>query len=115
WQITKIFQLSKSKKSESPQGVPDNRDNKIQGYITAIFGIFLYGFMIYNFWNYSKLYPPKSGSAEGVQIDNLFFTTIVVIMIVQVVTQFLLFYYGYKYHGKKGQVAKFIPENEKLE
>src|SRR5699024_2316203 len=35
--------------------------------------------------------------------------------IVQVVTQFLLFYYGYKYHGKKGQVAKFIPENEKLE
>lgn len=115
WQISKIFQLSKSKKSESPEGVPDNRDNKIQGYIMAIFGILFYGFMIYNFWDYSKLYPPKSASVEGVEIDNLFFVTIVVIMIVQVITQFLLFYYSYKYHGRKGQIAKFYPDNEKLE
>lgn len=36
-------------------------------------------------------------------------------MIVQVITQFLLFYYGYRYYGKKGQRAKYVAENEKLE
>src|SRR5690625_1558795 len=115
WQINKIFQLSKTKKSDSPQGVNDNRDNKIQGYLMLAFGILFYGFMIYNFWNYSKLYPPKSGSAEGAEIDTLMFTTMIVLMIVQAIMQALIFYFGYKYHGRKGQRAKFIAENDKLE
>ncbi len=115
WQISKIFQLSKSKKSDVPAGVPDDRDNKIQGYLMAAFGFAFYAFMIYNFWEYSAFYPPKSASLEGEGIDTLFFTTIVIIMIVQVITQFLLFYYGYRYYGKKGQRAKYVAENEKLE
>src|SRR5699024_932168 len=85
WQISKIFQLSKSKKSESDAGVNDNRDNRIQGYLMLAFGILFYGFMIFNFWEYSKLYPPKAASAEGVSIDTLFFTTIIIIMLVQVI------------------------------
>lgn len=115
WQISKIFQLSKNKKSDTPGGVNDNRDNRIQGYIMLAFGIAFYGFMIFNFWEYSKLYPPKAASTEGVQLDTLFFTTIIIIMIVQVIMQALLFYYGYRYSGKKGQRAKFFPEHEKLE
>lgn len=115
WQISKIFKLPQNKKSETPGGVNDNRDNRIQGYLMMAFGIAFYGFMIFNFWEYSKLYPPKAASSEGVQIDTLFFTTIIIIMIVQVIMQALLFYYGYKYSGKKGQRAKFFPEHEKLE
>lgn len=115
WQISKIFQLSKSKKSESHAGVNDNRDNRIQGYLMLAFGILFYGFMIFNFWEYSRLYPPKSASVEGVDIDTLFFTTAIVIMIVQVLMQALIFYFSYKYHGKEGQVAKFFPDHEKLE
>lgn len=115
WQISKIFQLSKSKKSEAPGGVNDDRDNRIQGYIMLIFGIAFYGFMIFNFWEYSSFYPPKAASSEGVELDRLFFTTIILIMVVQVIMQALIFYYGYKYHGKNGRVAKFFPDHEKLE
>lgn len=115
WQISKIFNLSKKEASTSPGGVNDNRDNKIQGWIMLVFGIAFFGFMIHNFWNYSSFYPPKAGSSEGVQLDRLFFTTIVIIMIVQVIMQALLFYFSYRYHGRKGQVAKFLPENEKIE
>ncbi len=115
WQIAKIFQLSRKEESQSPEGVNDDRDNKIQGWIMLIFGIFFFGLMIHNFWNYSSFYPPKSGSSEGVEIDRLFFTTIILIMVVQVIMQALIFYYGYKFHGRKGQIAKFFPEHEKLE
>jgi len=115
WQISKIFQLSRSKKSESHPGVSDWRDNRIQGYLLLAFGILFYGFMIFNFWEYSRLYPPKAASAEGADIDTLFFTTAIVIMLVQVVMQALIFYFSYKYYGKKGKVAKFFPDHEKLE
>lgn len=115
WQVSKIFQLSRTKNTEVPEGTQDDRDNKIQGYILLIFGILFYAFMIFNFWEYGKLYPPKSASVEGIEYDRLFFTTIILIMIVQVVMQALIFYYGYKYSGKKGQVAKFFPDHEKLE
>jgi|SRR5690625_3228714 len=115
WQISKIFELSRSKKSESHPGVNDNRDNRIQGYLMLAFGILFYAFMIFNFWEYSKLYPPKAASAEGMDYDTLFFTTAIVIMLVQVVMQALIFYFSYKYYGRKGQVAKFFPDHEKLE
>ncbi len=115
WQISKIFQLAKTKKSESYAGVNDSRDNRIQGYLMLTFGILFYGFMIFNFWEYSKLYPPKAASAEGVELDTLFFTTAIVIMLVQVLMQALIFYFSYKYHGRKGLVAKFFPDHDKLE
>lgn len=57
WQIAKIFQLSRKEESQSPEGVNDDRDNKIQGWIMLIFGIFFFGLMIHNFWNYSSFYP----------------------------------------------------------
>src|SRR5699024_6118531 len=92
-----------------------DRDNKIQGYLMLAFGIAFYGFMIYNFWDYSKLYPPKAASAEGVEIDRLFFTTMVVLLIVQAVMQALIFYFAYKYRGNKNRRATFIADNDKLE
>lgn len=115
WQFSKIFQLSRTKPSEAPAGVQDNRDNRIQGIISLVFGILFFGFMIHNFWFYSSFYPPKAASSEGVQIDNLFFTTMVILIIVQFIMQALLYYFSYKYHGREGVVAKFFPEHERLE
>lgn len=114
WQMSKIYRLSQSKApDDSP--IANNKDNKNQGILMLVFTVFLYGFMIFNFWDYSALYPPKSGSEHGVDIDRLFFVSIIVIMIVQLVTQFLLFYFSYKYHGKSGQKALFYADNDKLE
>jgi cytochrome c oxidase subunit 2 len=41
--------------------------------------------------------------------------SMILIFFVQTVTQALLHYYAYKYSGKKGQVAAYISDNNKLE
>ena len=41
--------------------------------------------------------------------------TMVLIFIVQIITQFLLYYFAYKYKGKKNNKALFFTDNHKLE
>lgn len=114
WQMSKIFNLSRAKAPDD-SGVANNKDNKNQGILMLVFNVVFYLCMIYCFWNYSKLYLPKAASEHGVDVDRLFFISIIVIMIVQVITQFLLFYFSYKYHGRKGAKALFYADNDKLE
>merc|ERR1712093_882031 len=74
-----------------------------------------YAITIYCFWNYSKFYLPEPSSAHGGSYDTLMFISIGLIMTVQVITQFLLHYFAYKYKGRKGQKALFYADNDKLE
>ena len=62
-------------------------------------------------------YPLMSNSASehGKEVDNLMWISMILIFFVQTVTQALLHYYAYKYSGKKGQVAAYISDNNKLE
>jgi cytochrome c oxidase subunit 2 len=48
-------------------------------------------------------------------IDNLMIISMVVIFIVQIVTQFLLHYFAFKYKGEKGKKALFYADNNTLE
>ena len=114
WQISKIFELSKKPGTETTE-VASDKDNKQQAGILLGFMIFLYGGMLYCFWNYSRLYLPEAASEHGQQYDNLMFLSIAIIMVVQVITQGLLHWFGYKYHGRKGQKALFYADNDKLE
>jgi len=114
WQISKIFQLSRSSNVDSSQ-IANDKDNKSQAYIMIGFVIFFYGLMIYSFWNYSKLYLPEAASAHGSHVDNLMFLSIGIIMFVQVITQALLHFFAIKYKGKKGNKALFFADNDKLE
>ncbi|WP_121666801.1 cytochrome c oxidase subunit II [Mesonia aquimarina] len=114
WQMSKILKLSKSSSSDDSQ-VATDKDNKNQAYIMLGFVIFFYVFMFYNFWNYSKFYLPEAASAHGSEYDTLMFISIGLIMVVQVITQFLLHYFAYKYKGEKGKKALFFADNDKLE
>lgn len=114
WQISKIFELSKSSDEDSSQ-IANDKDNKNQAYIMVGFVIFFYALMIFSFWNYSKLYLPEAASEHGSKVDNLMFLSIGIIMFVQVITQALLHYFAVKYRGKKGRRALFYADNDKLE
>jgi len=59
--------------------------------------------------------PLKSASAHGGSIDSLFNTTLFFTGIVFVVTQYLLFWFSYKYRAKKGGKAMFFQHNTNLE
>lgn len=114
WQLSKIFKLSKPIDSNDTQ-IADNKDNQNQGKIFLAFMIFLYGLMIYSFWSLSKFYLPESAAEHGYEYDQLMFISIGIIMFVQVITQFLLHWFAYKYRGQKGKKALFYADNDKLE
>jgi cytochrome c oxidase subunit 2 len=57
----------------------------------------------------------NSASEHGVEIDQLFWITMVVVFTVFIITNGALFFFAYRY-GKDGdRVAKYYPENHKLE
>lgn len=114
WQMSKIFQMSKGPGADSSEIANDN-DNKQQAKLMLWFMIFLYVGMAYSFWHWSKLYLPEAASEHGNDVDTLMFISIGLIMVVQVITQALLHWFAYKYHGKKGQKALFFADNDKLE
>ena len=116
WQISKIFKLSQSgkKKVEETQ-IANNTDNKRNGLLFMGFMVLFYFLMAYSFIVYGDFYLPEAASEHGSKVDTLMFVTVGVIMFVQLITQFLLFYYSYKYRGEKGKKALFYADNDKLE
>ena len=115
WQMSKIYALSKGNSKGEDGEVANGKDNRINSKLMVMFMVFLYFLMFYCFWNYSKFYLPEASSEHGSKYDNLMFISIAVIMIVQVVTQFLLHFFAYKYKGEKGRRALFYADNDKLE
>ena len=107
WQITSIFNLKGA--------IATEKDNNTQGILFVAFGVFFYGLMIFSFWKYSVILLPESASAEGARIDKLYIVTMLLILFVQAVTQFLLFYFAFKYRGVKGRKALFYADSHKLE
>jgi cytochrome c oxidase subunit 2 len=107
WQVTSIFNLKSVIASE--------KDNNTQGILFAVFGILFYAFMIFCFAKYSVVMLPESASFEGEEYDLLYMITMVLILIVQAITQFLLFYFSFKYRGIKGRKALFYADSHKLE
>ncbi|MFK7808926.1 MAG: OmpA family protein [Saprospiraceae bacterium] len=59
--------------------------------------------------------PHQAASEHGGELDSLFNTTLFFTGIVFVITHVFLFYFAYKYSGKKGRVAKFLAHDTKLE
>ena len=114
WQMVKIFDLANAS-SENTQ-VATDKDNRINGYLMMGFLAFIYVITIISFVNWGDL-PLMSNSASehGPQLDNLMIISMVIIFIVQTITQFLLHYFAYKYKGEKGRKALFYADNDKLE
>lgn len=107
WQLTNIFNLKTQ--------VADESDNDQQGKLMFVFMIGFYGLMIFSFWKYSAVLLPEAASREGARIDNLYMITMLMILGVQGIMQFLIFYFAYKYRGVKGRKALFYADSHKLE
>lgn len=116
WQLTKIFDLTQVGKTTENTQVADDNDNKVNGYLSFAFLAFIYLITIYCFVYYGK-FPLMSNAASvhGKDVDQLMWISMILIFIVQTITQGLLFYFSYKYYGRKGQVASYFSDNNKLE
>jgi cytochrome c oxidase subunit 2 len=116
WQLTKIFDLTQVGKQSDDNQVANDNDNNVNGYLSFAFLAFIYIITIYCFANYGK-FPLMSNAASvhGKEVDQLMWISMILIFIVQTITQGLLFYFSYKYRGKKGQIATYFSDNNKLE
>lgn len=119
WQLTKIFDLTNSKLNvgnEYESEIATDKDNNINGYLMFGFLAFIYIFTIYSCvkWGYFPLLN-NSASEHGNDVDQLMWITLVVIFLVQIVTQFLLHYFAFKYRGNKNRKAIFFADNDRLE
>jgi cytochrome c oxidase subunit 2 len=113
--LTKIFDLSQVGSSKNSSGIADDNDNNVQGYLMFGFLAFIYIFTIYGLIKWGDLPLHTPASAHGGEVDSLMNITWVVIFFVQAVTQALLYYFGFKYRGRKDQTALYFSDNNKLE
>ena len=116
WQLTKIFDLTQVGANVNDTQVANDNDNKVNGYLMFGFLVFIYLTTIWCLVYYGK-FPmmSDSASAHGPQLDNLMAITMVLIFVVQSITQALLHYFAFKYRGRQGQQALYFADSNKLE
>ena len=114
WQMVKIFDLAQA--GNSNDQVATDKDNALNGYLMMGFLAFIYLITIWSMVEYGDLpLMSNSASAHGPQLDNLMIISMALIFVVQTITQFLLYYFAFKYRGEKGKKALFYADNNTLE
>lgn len=117
WQLTKIFDLTQVGESVDNSQIANHNDNNVQGYLMFGFLAFIYIITIYCLVYFGNLpLLDHSASEHGVVIDGLMWTTLILIFVVQTITQALLHYFAFKYRGHKPEMkALYYADNDKLE
>lgn len=116
WQLTKIFDLTQiGQSSVEKSEIANERDNNVNGYLMFGFLGFIYIFTIYSLLKWGHLVLGTPASEHGTHYDNLMMISMVLIFIVQTITQALLHYFSFKYRGSKDKKALYFADNDKLE
>ncbi len=114
WQVVKMLDLAKANIKSSQ--VASDKDNRVNGILMLVFLAFIYIITIVSFIKWGDLPLISNAASEhGPQIDNLMIISMIIIFIVQTVTQFLLHWFAFKYKGEKGKKALFFADNNMLE
>lgn len=114
WQMVKMFDIAQASANNSQ--IATDKDNKYNGYLMLAFLAFIYIITIVCFVKWGDLPLLSNAASEhGPEIDNLMIISMVLIFIVQTITQFLLHFFAFKYKGEKGRKALFFADNNTLE
>ena len=113
FQVIRLIELS-SRLAGNKDEVTE-RSNNINGILLFASGIGLVAFFFWQraTWGYLTLKEPAS--EHGVLIDQLWHTSMGLIIIVFLVLQPILFGFSFFYRGRKNRKAYFISHNNKLE
>ena len=113
-QLMRVIELSREFKKTKEWEITDS-DNAFNGKAMLLAGFALIAFLFWqgNRWNDNAL--PGAASVHGIKVDALWDINMYLIVFVFVVTNAFLFYYAYKYAGKKGVKATFLAHDNRLE
>jgi cytochrome c oxidase subunit 2 len=112
--LARVFELASKLKGTKPHEVSD-KDNKFMSKVILTWLILFFAFVIWNLKKYVPLLLPEAASEHGVEMDWLYNFNWIIIFFVFAITQALLFFFAYKYYGRKGNTATYFPHNNKLE
>ncbi len=116
WQLTKIFDLTQVRANVDDSQIANDRDNNLHGYLSFGFLGFIYLITIWCIVYYGDLpLMDNSASVHGKEVDRLMWITMILIFIVQTITQALLYWFSFKYRGRAGQKALYFADNDRLE
>ncbi|MBM3417604.1 MAG: cytochrome c oxidase subunit II [Bacteroidetes bacterium] len=113
-QLVRVYEYTLKLKKTGEHDIND-RDNNLNAWLMLLFMIFQLGGFIYLMLAYGWTGRGPSASLEGDETDWLLNLNFVIIIVVFFLTNFLLFYFSFKYVRKPGVRATYYPHNNKLE
>jgi len=113
FQVIRLIELS-SRLAENRDQVTD-KSNFYNGLLLLLSGVGLLAFFFWQRAEWGHLTLQAPASEHGVLIDQLWDTTMGLIIVVFLVLQPILFGFSYLYRGRKNRKAYFISHNNKLE
>lgn len=114
--LVRIYELASELKGGKPEWEVTEKDNRTQALFMILFFVAFFIFAMWHLYEFVPKLLPKAASEHGEDIDWLFNFNILIIGIVATVTNFLLFYFAFRYYkGKKNDQATFFPESHRLE
>jgi cytochrome c oxidase subunit 2 len=113
-QIMRIYELSAKARQEREYEVTD-KDNNTQGRYMLLFGIGLLVSLVWMMMTWGEIMLPKPSSLHGVEIDRLWDISMGLIIFMFFLVQPVLFYFAYKYRGRKDNQATYYEHNNRLE
>ena len=113
WRLIRVMELVRDLRGDEEHIT--TKDNLFNGRLSVIFMIACFIGMIFFTIDAKKYLLPVAASKNGVLTDNFLYLNFALITVVFFITQFLLFWYCYKYRYKTGQKAFFYPVNHRLE
>ncbi len=112
--LVRVFELASSLKGNKPEEVTE-KDNRLMSKIMLAFLFVLFAFVIWNLKSFVPRMLPEAASSHGKDLDWLFNFNMAILFFVFTITHILLFYFSYKYYGRKDRVATYFPHDNKLE
>jgi cytochrome c oxidase subunit 2 len=115
-QIGKVNELASTIRKDEDG---EERSNNKQAIWMLVFGVLFFVFCVWTadyYTNWMLGYGPHQAASEhGGQLDSLFQVTLWLTGVVFVITHIALFWFTYKFRGRKGNKAIFMPHNNTLE
>jgi len=113
-QLVRVYEISAKLRKNGEHEI-SSRDNNLNGKLMFGFMIALFVSFIYLMTTYGWTGRGVAASLEGKETDSLLTLNFVIIIMVFFLTNFLLFFFTYKYVRKPGVKAFYYPHNNKLE
>tara|TARA_E500000331_G_C17212752_1_gene694510 strand:+ start:59 stop:1033 length:975 start_codon:yes stop_codon:yes gene_type:complete len=113
-QLVRVNELLSEITNKDTNEVTDG-DNNQNGILFLIIGFGFLAFVVWQMITWDHLLLPPASSIHGAEIDGLMKVSMTLILVVFFALSPMLFYFAYRYRGKKENKAYFFAHNNKLE